>query len=147
MVHAVTFRSIYDIFNFESFSFWKHHISRDSTIVLCVYLLLPPPQIWPLLQLLQLQWTLSLFQTQQNLLPAPYKSNCTDYLTEWKKNGGEGPVTMNVSIIFLFIILFIIIELLKLCRVFHWFLFIIRCALKSVSLTNPSLCMAVLILE
>ncbi|GIY64720.1 hypothetical protein CDAR_302681 [Caerostris darwini] len=27
------------------------------------------------------------------LLPAPYSTNCTDYLTEWKRNGNQGPVS------------------------------------------------------
>ncbi|GIX95408.1 uncharacterized protein CEXT_29871 [Caerostris extrusa] len=30
------------------------------------------------------------------LLPAPYSTNCTDYLTEWKKNGNKGPVSQGV---------------------------------------------------
>ncbi|KAF8792420.1 Degenerin mec-4 like protein [Argiope bruennichi] len=28
------------------------------------------------------------------LLPAPYSTNCTDYLTEWKKNGNKGPISL-----------------------------------------------------
>lgn len=39
-------------------------------------------------------------QSEKNLLPHPYKSNCTDYDKAWKKNGGEGPVTEKVSVLF-----------------------------------------------
>ncbi|PRD23556.1 UNVERIFIED_CONTAM: Amiloride-sensitive sodium channel subunit alpha [Trichonephila clavipes] len=32
------------------------------------------------------------------LLPAPYSTNCTDYLTEWKKKGNRGPVSQGECI-------------------------------------------------
>ncbi|XP_035226180.1 uncharacterized protein LOC118198581 [Stegodyphus dumicola] len=34
--------------------------------------------------------------TRQILLPPPYKSNCRDYMKEWKANGGMGPMTQKM---------------------------------------------------
>ncbi|KAG8174167.1 hypothetical protein JTE90_021983, partial [Oedothorax gibbosus] len=32
-------------------------------------------------------------QTVTKRLPAPYRTNCTDYLKLWRENGGRGPLT------------------------------------------------------
>ncbi|GFY59317.1 uncharacterized protein TNIN_223651 [Trichonephila inaurata madagascariensis] len=32
-------------------------------------------------------------QSRMKLLPPPFKSHCRDYMSEWYKNGGKGPVT------------------------------------------------------
>ncbi|KAG8180721.1 hypothetical protein JTE90_004680 [Oedothorax gibbosus] len=36
-------------------------------------------------------------QTVIERLPAPYRTNCTDYLKLWRENGGRGPLTRKVS--------------------------------------------------
>ncbi|KAG8180715.1 hypothetical protein JTE90_004674 [Oedothorax gibbosus] len=36
-------------------------------------------------------------QTVTERLPAPYRTNCTDYLKLWRENGGDGPLTRKVS--------------------------------------------------
>ncbi|XP_042900223.2 degenerin mec-4-like [Parasteatoda tepidariorum] len=34
--------------------------------------------------------------TRLQLLKAPYKSRCQDYMEEWRKNGGKGPITQKM---------------------------------------------------
>ncbi len=38
------------------------------------------------------------FQTEKRLLPAPYDTNCTDYVKLWRENNGTGPLNDLVSI-------------------------------------------------
>ncbi|GFY44100.1 uncharacterized protein TNIN_368851, partial [Trichonephila inaurata madagascariensis] len=47
------------------------------------------------------QYEITLKQKERRLLPAPYQTNCTDYMTMWKNRGGIGP--LNPSVIFPFL--------------------------------------------
>ncbi|GFU20731.1 uncharacterized protein NPIL_649011, partial [Nephila pilipes] len=38
------------------------------------------------------QYQITLKQEEKRLLPAPYQTNCTDYMTSWRNRGGIGPL-------------------------------------------------------
>ncbi|GFT72699.1 uncharacterized protein NPIL_184851 [Nephila pilipes] len=83
--------------NVEVSEYHPEHLSRGAQIAIHSPYDVPSPMSDGQLLNLGAIYRFYVRQSRMKLLPAPYKSHCRDYMSEWYANGGKGPVTQKVS--------------------------------------------------
>ncbi|XP_054706563.1 acid-sensing ion channel 4-A-like [Uloborus diversus] len=82
--------------NVEVGEYHPYHLTRGSQISIHSPYHVPSPMSGGQLLNMGNIYRIYLRLAQQNLLPAPYSSNCTDYMSQWHANGGKGPITQKM---------------------------------------------------
>ncbi|KAF8763821.1 Degenerin mec-4 like protein [Argiope bruennichi] len=79
--------------NLEVSEYHPSHLSRGAQLSIHSPYHVPSPISEGLFLNMGTVYRIYVRLAEKVLLPPPYKSSCTDYLTQWKENGGKGPVT------------------------------------------------------
>ncbi|CAL1266347.1 unnamed protein product, partial [Larinioides sclopetarius] len=79
--------------NLEVSEYHPSHLSRGAQLSIHSPYHVPSPISEGLFLNMGTVYRIYVRLAEKILLPPPYKSSCTDYLTQWKENGGKGPVT------------------------------------------------------
>ncbi|KAF8763823.1 Degenerin mec-4 like protein [Argiope bruennichi] len=82
--------------NIEVSEYHPEHLSRGAQIAIHSPYDVPSPMSDGQLLNLGAIYRFYVRLTRLQLLPAPYKSKCRDYMSEWYGNGGKGPITQKM---------------------------------------------------
>ncbi|GFV29947.1 uncharacterized protein TNCV_3100251 [Trichonephila clavipes] len=82
--------------NVEVSEYHPEHLSRGAQIAIHSPYNVPSPMSDGQLLNLGAIYRFYVRQSRMKLLPPPFKSHCRDYMSEWYKNGGKGPVTQKM---------------------------------------------------
>ncbi|GFT72694.1 uncharacterized protein NPIL_184831 [Nephila pilipes] len=79
--------------NLEVPEYHPSHLSRGAQLSIHSPYHVPSPVSEGLFLNMGTVYRIYVKLAEKNLLPPPYKSSCSDYLKQWEKNGGTGPVS------------------------------------------------------
>ncbi|KAG8176868.1 hypothetical protein JTE90_026580 [Oedothorax gibbosus] len=82
--------------NLEVGEYHPEHLSRGAQISIHSPYHIPSPMSEGQLLNLGTIYRFYITMNRLELLPAPYKSRCRDYMSEWRANGGKGPLTQKM---------------------------------------------------